>query len=138
MELAHLVRGACPRPLRTIIAPFDVQVGPTTSVEPDLLVARFTDIGEENLPVAPLLAVEVLSPSTRPYDLNTKKSAYERMGVASHWVVEPSELGAITVFDLVDGRYVQIAHVVGEEPFEARLPFPVTVVPARLRDGLRP
>jgi Uma2 family endonuclease len=88
--------------------------------------------------VAPLLAVEVLSPSTRLYDLNTKKSAYERMGVASYWVVEPTEPGSLTAFELVDGRYQQVAHVCGDEPFVAERPFPVTMVPARLLDGLRP
>jgi hypothetical protein len=33
-----------------------------------------------------------------------------------------------------EGRYLQVAKVVGDEPFEARLPFPVTLVPADLVD----
>jgi len=31
-----------------------------------------------------------------------------------------------------DGLYQQVARVVGDQPFAARLPFPVTVVPAEL------
>jgi hypothetical protein len=42
------------------------------------------------------------------------------------------------VFELRDGAYVQVAHVVGDEPHAAERPFPVTVVPARLLDGTRP
>jgi Uma2 family endonuclease len=51
-------------------------------LQPDVLVARSADLTEKNLPVAPLLGVELLSPSTALYDLNLKKAAYARMGVA--------------------------------------------------------
>jgi Uma2 family endonuclease len=88
--------------------------------------------------VAPLLVVEVLSPSTRLYDLNTKRFAYEKMGVPSYWILDPTEPGALVAFELDDaGRYREVAHVEGDEEFAATRPFPVTVVPARLLDGLR-
>ena len=103
------------------------------------LVARPSDFGPKNLPVAPLLATEVLSPSTRLYDLNTKRSAYEKMGVPSYWIVDPNAPGALTVFELDDaGRYQQVAHVEGDAEFDATRPFPVTIVPARLLDKLPP
>lgn len=35
-----------------------------------------------------------------------------------------------------DGAYVEEARVAGDEPYEAREPFAVTVVPSRLRGGL--
>ena len=38
----------------------------------------------------------------------------------------------------MDGGYRQVAQVEGDEAFVATRPFPVTVVPARLLDGLRP
>ena len=108
-------------------------------MQPDVFVARYVDMTDKNLPVAPLLAVEVLSPSTRLKDRNLKKAFYERIGVASYWILDPAEPGALTAFELDDaGQYVQIAHVVGDEEFRAVRPFPVTVVPARLLDGLRP
>ena len=75
----------------------------------------------------------MLSPSTRLYDLNTRRSAYEKMCVASYWVVDPTEPGALTVLELdAEGRYQQVAHVEGDAEFAAVRPFPVTVVPARL------
>lgn len=99
-----------------------------TNLQPDLLVARADDFAERDLPVAPLLAVEVLSPSTRLYDLNTKRAAYEAAGCASYWVVDPDE-PSLTAWDLVEGRYVEVAHVVGEECWAARAPYPVTLTP---------
>lgn len=43
----------------------------------------------QGLPVAPLLAVEVLSRSTALHDRNTEKAHYERMGVPSYWLLDP-------------------------------------------------
>ena len=138
-EVFLLLRLACPPDLLAMFAPMDVQPDRANSLQPDVLVARTGDFGPKNLPAAPLLAVEVLSPSTRLYDLNTKRSAYEKMGVASYWVVDPNPPGALTVFELdADGRYQQAAHVEGDAEFVAVRPFPVTVLPARLLDGLRP
>jgi hypothetical protein len=41
-------------------------------------------------------------------------------------------------FELRDGRYEQVARMVGDEPFRAERPFPIKVVPARLVAGLLP
>jgi Uma2 family endonuclease len=71
-------------------------------------------------------------------DRNTKKAHYARMGVRSYWLLDPTEPGSLTVFELRDGEYAEIAHVVGDEEFVAVEPFPVTIVPARLLDGMRP
>jgi len=53
-------------------------------------------------------------------------------------MLDPTEAGAVTVFELRNGAYVQVVHVVGDEPHTAERPFPVTIVPARLLDGTRP
>ena len=46
--------------------------------------------------------------------------------------------GRLTAFELgPDNRYREVADVAGDEPFTAERPFPVTIVPARLLDGLR-
>jgi Uma2 family endonuclease len=74
----------------------------------------------------------VLSPSTALNDLNTKKAAYQRTGVASYWVLDPLDL-VLTAFELdSDGCYRQVAEVKGAEPFEAVRPFTVRIVPAEL------
>lgn len=130
---------ACPAEFRVLSAPFAVQTSVHNELQPDILVARYGDLTLKNLPVAPVLAVEVLSASTALNDLNNKKAAYERMGVASYWVLDPEPPGALTVFELDShGRYQEVARVNGDEKFTAERPFPVTVIPARLLDGLRP
>ena len=58
--------------------------------------------------------------------------------MASYWILDPAGDGALTAFELADGSYRQVAHVEGDEEFVATRPFPTTVVPARLLDGLRP
>jgi Uma2 family endonuclease len=87
---------------------------------------------------APLLAVEVLSPSSVLKDLNLKKAAYQRMGVPSYWVIDPVKASLI-VFEL-DSKgftYQLIAEVVGDKAFEATQPFAVRIVPAELLGRFR-
>ena len=123
----------CPRDLDVFVAPVDVVLSVNTVLEPDLLVARRSDLTEGDLPAAPVLAVEVLSPSTRRIDLGTKRLAFEAAGVASYWVVDPDE-PSLTAFELEGGAYRQVARVVGDDRWEATRPFSVQVVPAHLVD----
>lgn len=52
--------------------------------------------------MAPQLAVEVLSPSTRRVDLTLKLSRYEAAGCPSYWVVDPDG-PSLTAWQLVEG-----------------------------------
>jgi len=131
-RLSTLLVQVCPADLVVLYAPFDVALGDDTVMQPDLLVARRSDFTHRDLPVAPLLAVEILSPSTRRFDLTLKRSRFEAAGVASYWVVDPIEL-ALTAWDLEDGHYVEVAHVSGDATFSSALPFPVDIAPALLR-----
>ena len=138
-ELFVQLRNACTPEFRVLSAPFAVRTSIHNELQPDILVARYVDLTLKDLPVAPVLAVEVLSESTALNDLNTKKAAYERMGAASYWVIDPEPPGGLTVFELTaQGRYREVASISGDEKFATDRPFPITVVPARLLDGLRP
>jgi len=132
-RLGVLLDAACPKELEVLAAPFDVALAVDTVVQPDLLVGRRSDFTERDLPVAPLLAIEVLSPSTRRVDLTLKRSRYEAAGCPSYWVVDPDE-PSLTAWDLRDGEYVEVAHVVGDEEYAATAPYEVTVSPGRLLD----
>jgi Uma2 family endonuclease len=137
-ELFVQLRNACTREFRVLSAPFGVRTSVRSELQPDILVTRYTDLTPKNLPVAPVLAVEVLSTSTALNDLNNKKAAYQRMGTASYWVIDPEPPGGLTVFELDGrGRYVEVASVNGEEKLTTDRPL-ITIVPARLLDGLRP
>ena len=130
--LAVALREACPDDLEVFIAPFDVRLSDDTVVVPDIIVARRSDLTEANLPVAPLLAVEVLSPSTRGIDLLLKRDRLRRSGCASYWVLDPLDPRLIA-WDLDDrGEYVEVADVGGETHWTAGLPYPVTVTPGDL------
>lgn len=64
---------------------------------------------------APLLVVEVLSPSTRSEDTIRKSMEYAEGGVGQYWVVDP-ELRAIDVWRNVDGEWDLLARVDDDHP----------------------
>lgn len=112
-------------------APLDVRLAVDTQVQPDVLVVSRTSVGERRIEAAPLLAVEILSPSTRVIDLNVKKERYERGGVASYWVVDP-DVPRLIAWELQGGAYVEVADVGGADEWTATRPFAVTITPAAL------
>ena len=60
-------------------------------------------------------------------------------GVPSYWVVIPDAgKPELIAFELRDGHYVETARAGGGEPFLARRPFAVEVVPAVQVAGLQP
>lgn len=121
-----------------LLAPFDWVAGPQTLLQPDVLVARRADVaatGDKRLERPPLLVVEVASPSTRMMDRGTKRLAFEAAGVPVYWLVDP-DVPSLTVLRLQDRAYAEEARVQGDEAYEGTEPFPVTVVPSRLRRGL--
>lgn len=131
LRLVVLMEAACPADLVLLFAPFDVALSETNVLQPDLLVARREDFTDRDLPVAPLLAVEVLSPSTRRFDLLVKRDRYEQAGCPSYWVVDPDK-PSVTAWDLGDTGYGEPVVVTGDETYAADRPFPVEVVPAAL------
>ena len=133
LELYALLRARCPAELKILSAPFDVVLARDTVVEPDLLVAPRADFTARDLPGPPLLAVEVLSPSTRRFDLLLKRSRYEAAGCHSYWVVDP-DVPSVTAWVLRAGAYVLAGEATGEQALSLNVPYPVTVVPARLLD----
>jgi Uma2 family endonuclease len=71
---------ACLPDMRVFVAPLDVEYAEDTVVQPDVLVVHRSDLGEHNLEGHPVLALEVLSPSTRHLDLALKRARYEAAG----------------------------------------------------------
>jgi Uma2 family endonuclease len=131
-RLVAQLEQACPEEFDVLGAPFAMRPSQTTEMQPDALVGRYEDFTDKHLPVAPVLAVEVLSPSTMLYDLNTKKAAYQQLGVPGYWVIDPEE-PTLTAFELDGaGIYRQMAEVKGSDVFEAQRPFPVRIVPLEL------
>lgn len=135
LEVAVLLRAATPPEMQAIVAPFAVLLSGDTELQPDVLVARRADLTQKELLGAPVLAVEVLSPSTRTFDVRLKRERYERAGTPAYWVVDPLT-PRLRAWELDrTGTYAEVADVTGDEAFEATVPFPVTVVPSALARG---
>jgi Uma2 family endonuclease len=131
-RLAVMLSAACPsKGMEVFVAPLDWQPDERTSLQPDLLVVRDEDVEPKNIRKPLLLAVEVLSASTRRKDLVLKRSKYEDVGVPSYWVVDP-EAPAVTVHELQDGRYAEIGHATGDTELSVRRPFPLVINPSGL------
>jgi Uma2 family endonuclease len=77
-----------------------------TVVQPDIcVVCDPKKLDEKGCLGAPDLIVEVMSKSTRRYDLTEKYGIYEKYGVKEYWVVEPYSQD-ITIYLLQeDGKY---------------------------------
>lgn len=133
VRLIQILAPALPAGQEVLTAPFDVALATDTVLQPDLLIARIADLTEADLPAAPLLAIEVLSPSTRRFDLFTKRARYEAAGCEHYWVVDPQE-PSITAWRLVDDAYAEVGRAVGEEALVVSAPVAVTITPNNLVD----
>lgn len=125
LQLARLLQDLAPPELEVFL-PVDVRLSPVRQIAPDVTVVRREDATGRRLERAPLLVVEVLSPSTRTVDLVLKRRVLEEAGVPSYWLVDPDD-GLVTVLELADGAYREVARgddVTVERPFPVRVRLP--------------
>ena len=105
---------------------------------PDIVViragsARFMDVSATE---APVLAVEVSSPSTASYDRTRKKDVYAQFGIESYWIVLPDpEKPTLVAYELRRGQYHLLNETRGDDAFRAVIPFACEIVPAALVAG---
>jgi Uma2 family endonuclease len=101
---------------RVFFAPYDVVFSKWTALEPDLLFIRrerLSIITEANVAGPPDLVIEILSPSNKAYDRETKYRVYEEAGVAEVWYVDPDKR-SVEVLNLgPDQRYQVTAKLSG-------------------------
>lgn len=94
-------------------APFDVLFSDFDVVQPDLVFVAAGNaeiVTEDNIQGTPDLVVEILSESSRKYDLVTKRKLYERFGVPEFWVFDPL-LETATVYRLENGAFRRLAEL---------------------------
>jgi len=135
--LLVLLKDAAAPDLKVVLAPFDVRRGVDTAIQPDLVVARRSDVSPDGFTTRPLLAIEVASPSTRWIDLGRKRDLLAEMRCPHYWTVEPhgaDDLPEVTLWHLVDDAYEQQAAVRGGDTHRVEEPFAVTLTPADLLD----
>ena len=132
MRLAAGLYAACPEDLCVVAEPA-MQISDDTEFDPDIVVVRLDDVGGAKFWTPPLLVVELRSPSRAIVDRNAKLAAYQSFGVPSYWIFDPNpDRPELTVFELRDGRYQQIAQASGSSAVRVERPFLVELVPAEL------
>ncbi len=78
--------------VEVLFSPADIRLGPRTLVQPDLFIvqsapaSRFRDWADAP---TPLLAIEILSPTTASRDRGKKRRLYLGAGVEEYWIVDP-------------------------------------------------
>jgi Uma2 family endonuclease len=106
------------------IAPYDIVFSKWTALEPDLLFIRKerrSIITEANVQGVPDLVIEVLSPSNKAYDRETKLRAYEKSGVPELWYIDPEEKTAEVLNLGSDHRYVLTAKLAGNDAIVSKV-----------------
>jgi len=86
-------------------APIDMILGRHDVAQPDILVVTNPgQISGRGIEGAPLLVVEVLSPSTRRHDREVKMRRYAALAIPHYWIVDP-EGHWIACYRLEGGAY---------------------------------
>lgn len=140
----HQVAAGRIRDVLLAAAPEDLEVMETVDVdcgrsviEPDVVVAAAHAVTfgvMKFLPADVVLAVEVVSPSSRRMDRLVKPSVLAEAGVPAYWRVELEGPGAplIVVSELAGGGYREVATVRAGEVVAVGVPYPVELRPADL------
>ena len=96
-------------------APIDVILTNHDVFEPDLIVVGDpSHISRRGIEAPPLLAVEVLSPSTSRVDRGAKFVRYATLGIQHYWIVDP-DTKRIECFRLSDGAFKLLLSATGDE-----------------------
>ena len=99
------------------VAPIDVILNDSEIVQPDVVVARRSQLSERGAEGAPILLVEVISPARPALDRDVKRRRYAANGVERYWLVDPVER-TVECLRLVAGRFEPVATAAGDESLE--------------------
>ncbi|MFC4119242.1 Uma2 family endonuclease [Nonomuraea zeae] len=102
---------------------------------PDLVVvpeALSESVGLMFAPGNLLLAVEVVSPSTKTHDRATKTAAYAAAGIPVYWRVEPDEGLTLHIYELDGDVYQEPTAYKAGTTVSLSSPYPVSFDPADL------
>jgi Uma2 family endonuclease len=131
-RLAELLERAVPQHLFVVEA-VGVVVAPDQRPIPDLVVVRDPDLSLNNYPATQVvLAVEVVSRSTRSDDRFRKPALYAQAGIPAYLRVELEPLHIVAYQLGSEGVYTQCARAAANETFALEAPFPVSFDPATL------
>jgi Uma2 family endonuclease len=108
-ELFVILRVHFSHPAEVFVSLIDVILTPHDVVQPDLVVvADQSQVSSRGIEGAPLLVIEILSPTTTVYDRTTKAQRYAALGIPHYWIVDP-EARAIECFRRHEATYQLVA-----------------------------
>jgi Uma2 family endonuclease len=121
----------CPADCEVLPAPVDVVLDEHTVLIPDVLVGRRAAFTERALAGVPVLAVEVVSPSSEHIDRHLKPARLAAAGCPYYWVIDP-RVPSLACYTLHDGAYITAAEGQADEPVRIDEPYPMTLRAADL------
>lgn len=108
-RLHPILQAATPDGHVVFFAPIDLDLPDAQRVEPDLVVAPWSSVGEQRLTLPVALVVEIVSPGSQTNDRVTKRAAYAAAGIPAYWLID-LPAGKITALGLSEaGAYDTIA-----------------------------
>lgn len=135
VALLQLLMDAAPSGCMAIPSPWDwvLWEHPLQTRQPDVVVVTREQARAPRLTSPPLLAVEVLSPTSVERDAVAKREEYARAGLEHHWIVD-HETPRVHVFRAGGGQLRLVQQVAGDGRLDLTEPFPVSLTPSQLAD----
>jgi Uma2 family endonuclease len=121
----------CPRDCEALPAPVDVVLADDTVLIPDVVVGRRKDYTPRALVGVPVLAVEVISPSSRLIDTELKRARLAEAGCPHYWLIDPF-VPSVLCLALHDGAYRTAEEAAADHTVTLTEPFSVTLNPEHL------
>lgn len=130
-RLQTILAAACPTEL-LVLGTINVNQEPATNLQPDVTVTRLADLDAPATEGRPLLVVEILSPSTRRFDMTLKRQIYAEMGIPSYWLVDIEAPSVLVLVRTHSGEYEERVRFVGDAIGHVDQPFPLSFAAADL------
>lgn len=113
-------------PSQRVLPEAELLLEPDTVKRPDVQVVDENLVGGQHVVGVPDLVIEIHSPATKALDVTEKRLAYAERGIASYWLIDPEER-LLTVLQLEDGAYRQVATVGPDDAVDLSQPFTLTI-----------
>lgn len=128
-----LLLGVCPAGTRAAVAPRDWVLWqlPLRVRQPDVMIIADDQARAPRLSEPPLLAVEVISPTSREQDLVHKPADYAEAGLQHLWLVDPA-LPEVVVRRWDGNEWGEVGRAAGDEVLDVSDPVAVSLRPSDL------
>jgi Uma2 family endonuclease len=88
-RLLALLEASAPAGHEMFAAPIHLDLPGEQRVQPDLVIAPSSSVGELRLSLPVLLVVEIVSGRSKTQDTVTKRAVYAAAGIPAYWIIDP-------------------------------------------------